>query len=197
MAQAYLHDVFISYRRRSPAGDWVRNHFYPLLEQRLPDCLPIDHEARIFIDWDLETGVIWPDKLAEALKTSKCMLAVWSPEYFRSAWCLAEWKTMLERSRLLSQANPPKPPRLIYPVTFADGIHFPQEAKLHQQRDLRKWNMPHPSFKASQDYLDFDREMQALCEELSEMILQAPAWEDWPVVTPPPVANFKVDLPRL
>jgi hypothetical protein len=27
----------------------VRNHFYPLLEQRLPDCLPVTHQTRIFI----------------------------------------------------------------------------------------------------------------------------------------------------
>ena len=56
MAEDYLYDVFISYRHKPPMGEWVRNHFYPLLEQRLPDCLPISHETKIFIDWDIETG---------------------------------------------------------------------------------------------------------------------------------------------
>ena len=63
MAQDYLYDVFISYRHKPPMDDWVRNHFYPLLEQWLPECLPIDHEPSIFIDWEMETGTAWPAKM--------------------------------------------------------------------------------------------------------------------------------------
>jgi hypothetical protein len=197
MAQDYLYDVFISYRRRPPMGDWVRNHFYPLVEQRLPDCLPVEHETSIFIDWDIETGAVWPAKLLQALKTSRCILAIWSPEYFRSPWCRAEWETMLERSKRVNAANSLNPARLIYPVVFSDGEHFPAEAKDTQQRDLRKWNIPHPSFKETRDYVDFDREVQSLCQELGAMIRQAPPWEDWPAATPPPMDDVKVKLPRL
>jgi hypothetical protein len=41
MADDYIYDVFVSYRHRQPVMDWVKNHFYPLLEQRLPDEMPI------------------------------------------------------------------------------------------------------------------------------------------------------------
>ena len=197
MAEDYLYDVFISYRHKPPMGEWVRNHFYPLLEQRLPDCLPVAHDTKIFIDWDIETGAAWPAKLRQALRTSRCLLAIWSPEYFRSAWCQAEWQTMLERHRLLDLGTEQNPAGLIYPVTFADGEHFSSEAKEAQQRDLRKWNIPHPSFRETKDYVDFDREVQVLCKELAEMIQRAPAWQEWPIVTPAVPTNVMVKLPRL
>jgi hypothetical protein len=197
MAGDYLYDVFISYRHKPPMGEWVRNHFYPLLEQRLPDCLPVHHNTQIFLDWDIETGAAWPAKLRQALKTSRCLLAVWSPEYFRSAWCQAEWQTMLERHRQLDLGTEQNPSGLIYPVTFFDGEHFPPEAKRLEPRDLQKWNIPYPIFKETKDFVDFDREIQDLCKELAIMIQRAPAWQDWPVITPAAVESVPVKLPRL
>lgn len=143
MDEDYVYDVFVSYRRRQPVLDWVKNHFYPLLEQRLPDELPVDHKTRIFVDWDeIEIGSAWPAKLSQALKRSRCILPVWSPEYFRSDWCLAEWKTMMERERLLGLRTEQRPGGLIFPVIFADGEHFPQEARVVQSKDLRKGTSP-------------------------------------------------------
>src|SRR5512134_1300064 len=82
MASDYVYDVFISYRRKQPVMDWMRLHFFPLLEVILPECMP--RAPRIFIDWETETGAEWPARLAQALATSRCLLPVWSPQYFRS-----------------------------------------------------------------------------------------------------------------
>lgn len=55
MAEDYLYDVFVSYRHKPPVLDWVRNHFYPLLNQWLPSAMPVEPE--IFIDWEeIEIG---------------------------------------------------------------------------------------------------------------------------------------------
>lgn len=130
MAEDYIYDVFVSYRHKPPVLDWIRNHFFPLLEQWLPNAMPVEHETRIFIDWDeIEIGAAWPAKLRQALKQSRCVLAVWAPEYFRSEWCLAEWQTIRERERLLGLGTEQQPEGLIYPVVFFDGEHFPQEAR--------------------------------------------------------------------
>ncbi|MGH9836562.1 MAG: toll/interleukin-1 receptor domain-containing protein [Blastocatellia bacterium] len=183
MAEAYEYDVFVSYRRKQPVMDWVNNHFYPLLDQRLPDEMPVEHETKIFIDFDeIETGAAWPAKLREALRKSRCIVAVWSPEYFRSEWCMAEWRTFVEREKLLGL--PADRQRLIYPVVFADGEHFPPDAKETQYRDLKKWNLPHLPFRNSLEFLDFDKEVQAVANELAAMIQKAPAWNDWPIITP-------------
>lgn len=36
--QDYIYDVFLSYRRAPPVGDWVKNHFYPLGEHFPPEA---------------------------------------------------------------------------------------------------------------------------------------------------------------
>jgi len=94
MSEDYTYGVFISYRHRGHTAEWIKNHFYPMLEQRLPECMPVDHDTKIFLDLKIETGSAWPDELRHALKMSRCILAVWSPDYFRSEWCLAEWHTL-------------------------------------------------------------------------------------------------------
>jgi hypothetical protein len=183
MAEDYAYDVFVSYRHKQPVMDWVKNHFHPLLDQRLPDAMPVEHETKIFVDFDeIETGAAWPAKLREALRKSRCIVAVWSPEYFRSEWCMAEWRTFVERERLLGL--PADRQRLIYPVVFADGEHFPHDAKETQHRDLKKWNLPHLSFRNSLEFLDFDKEVQAVANELATMILKVPAWNEWPILLP-------------
>jgi hypothetical protein len=177
--------------------DWVRNHFFPLLEQRLPDCLPIEHETKIFIDVKtVETGSAWPSVLRSGLENSRCLVAVLSPEYFRSPWCLAEWKSMVERHRVLGLATDDNPRSLIYPVRFADGEHFPPEARILQPRDLRKWNSPFPMFSETREFLDLDQQIQQMCGELAAMIAKAPAWQKWPIVTPPAPSMPVIGLPR-
>lgn len=198
MAEDYVYDVFVSYRHKPPVLDWIRNHFFPLLEQWLPNAMPVEHETRIFVDWDeIEIGAEWPAKLRQALKQSRCVLAVWAPEYFRSEWCLAEWQTIRERERLLGLGTERQPEGLIYPVIFFDGEHFPQEARNTQSRDLRQWNVPHSVFRETADYVHFDRQVQLLVEDLAKMIQRAPAWQDWPVITPEAPPQVTVKLPRL
>jgi hypothetical protein len=170
-----------------------------LLEQWLPNALPVEHETKIFVDWDgIETGAAWPLTLQHALKRSRCLLPVWSPEYFRSKWCQAEWKTMLERERLLGLRTLALSEGLIYPVTYFDGENFPPEAQNCQQKDLCKWNSPHPVFNSTAGYVEFDQQVQTLVQELAQMILRAPAWQDWPVVVPEDLVEPRtVSLPRL
>ncbi len=197
MASGYQYDVFVSYRHKQPVLDWLKYNFYPLLERWLPECMPIDHEPKIFIDWSIETGSDWPTVLCQALKQSRCLLPIWSPQYFRSKWCLAELYTMLERERKLGLRTSKSPSGLIYPVIFADGEHFPDEIKNIQFRDLRKWNSHFPSFNKTTEIVYFEQEVQYLCNELALMIRHAPGWKNWPVVTPNKTRKINVKLPRL
>lgn len=198
MAEDYEYDVFVSYRRKQPVMDWVKNHFYPLLDQWLPNAMPVKHETKIFIDWEeIETGSAWPAKLQQALRRSRCLVPVWAPEYFRSDWCLAEWRTMMERERLLGLRTEQEPDGLIYPVVFYDGEHFPEEARNIQQRNLSNWNIPYPVFRETVEFVGFDRQIQMLVQELARMIGRAPAWQDWPVIAPGVSEQVVVKQPRL
>ncbi len=199
MEQDYVYDIFLSYRRKPPVGDWVRNHFYPLIEKWLPLCMP--YEPKIFIDLkQIETGAAWPLTLKNALKTSRCLMPVWSEDYFRSTWCMAEWKTFVARERLL-EVQEDQDERLIYPVRFFGGDYFPEEAKRTQQRDLSRWNNSSLAFADTEGFVELETEIQSVVVELRDMIQKTPHWRDWPVITPDtlaPAANqpVTVGLPR-
>jgi hypothetical protein len=122
----YEYDVFISYRRADPVGGWVQNHFFPLLEMWLCESFPPGQDPKVYIDKKIETGAEWDEALRYALLRSRCLVSVWSPQYFGRKWCLAEWRSMRERERVLRERNNPKL-KLVYPVKFNDGDSFPPE----------------------------------------------------------------------
>lgn len=199
MADDYLFDIFISYRRTPLVSGWLKNHFFPMLEQWLPHYLPVDKQVDIFVDWKIETGAAWPQSLRQALSKSRCLLPIWSPEYFRSEWCLAEWHTMREREKLLNMQNDENPIGLTYPVVFADGEHFPEQAKtVQQKRDLRNWNCPYEVLRETKGIIEFDREVQVVAQELAGMLARTPKWSsEWPIVTPETISKITMSLPRL
>ncbi len=189
----YAYDIFVSYRHRAPALDWLSLHFYPMLDRWLPNAM--NRDPAIFVDWKLETGSPWPVALADALSRSRVMLAIWSPDYFNSAWCLAEWKSFRARELHLGLDQG----GLVYPVRYFDGDLFPEEAKRFQSKDLRSYNCPEPVFAKTKKYVRLDALAQEICVELASRVERAPAWQDgWPVVALPDApAAPKVPLPRL
>ncbi len=198
MPQDYMYDIFISYRHKPPVLNWVTNHFLPLLEQWLPNSMPYYHETRIFIDLQIETGTEWPIRLRQALRMSRCLLSIWSPQYFQSNWCQAELQTIMKREQVLGLRTDYNPSGLIYGVVFAGAELLPSEVQSMQYQNLCEWNCPHPIFKETVHFVDFDKQVQRLCQELAKMIQSAPAWqEDWPTVIPNLSRNITFSLPRL
>ena len=99
MAEGYEYDLFLSYRREGDVGEWVRNHFH----DRLRNCLNSEfpRPVRIFFDVGQEPGTHWRKNIARALQRSHLLVAVLSPQYFTSSWCLAEWNTIRRREERL------------------------------------------------------------------------------------------------
>ncbi|GAA5167488.1 MULTISPECIES: toll/interleukin-1 receptor domain-containing protein [Amycolatopsis] len=192
----YEYDVFLSYRRKGgtvPA--WVRTHFHPRLAELLDDYL--DHEAKIFFDDQVPAGTAWPLEVRNALQRAKVLVAVCSPKYFSSEWCLAEWHSMARREELTGLATPERPQGLIYPVIFCDSENFPKYAHERRMLDLKRWNQPYQQFQDSPAYLDFHRNLQVVATELAGLIAHAPEWRpDWPVETPLPDPPPTSRLPR-
>jgi hypothetical protein len=192
-APGYTYDVFLSYcRQGGTVPEWMRNHFHPTLSQ----CLfnELGREPRVFLDTQMiEEGDHWPSQLIEAHRRSRVLVAVWAPPYFQSRWCLAEWRTMLERQRLLGR------PGLIYPVVVHDGERFPPEARSTQGRDMKKWLVPFQVFDQTPEYIEFHRQVAATAKDLYARLCRVPEWQpDWPVLTPePPPDGGPTDVPRL
>lgn len=193
---SYEYDVFLSYPRQGHSGDWVRNHFHAqlrgFLDQELVDA------PRIYFDEQQAVGSNWPHNLRNALLRSKVLVAVWSPPYFRSEWCLAEWHTMRAREALLGLGSASRPQGLIFPVVFWDGQNFPAEAQDTMWHDMSRFSLPSPEFARTTDYVDFQRRMQEVAAAIARLLDTVPPWQDgWPVRMPEPPAMPVFQLPRL
>lgn len=194
---SYRWDVFISYRRGGNVTDWVRYHFHPVLVKCLEDEL--DRQPQVFFDDRMEVGAYWPDELAEALRRTMYLVAVWSPPYFRSAWCVAEWQTMLAREKLLGVPRLGESRSLVYPVVFSDGDSFPAEARIVRSRlDLSRYGFPYQQFSKTESYLEFHAKIKEIAVDLAKRFHSPPEWKpDWPIVRPEAYSAPTIKFPRL
>jgi len=193
---AYEYDIFLSYPRSGQVGQWVHNHFLPVLR----DCLDVQlaEVPRIFVDTAQPTGVEWPENIMEALLRSRLLVAVWTPPFFRSLWCTAEWASMLEREKLLAVSGR-KPHRgLVYPVVYSDGKYFDPRANVTQARDLTAYTYPYPGFRESAAFLKFHDVVMSIAEEIGRHLEEIPDWEpDWPIIKPRPTSAPAIGLASL
>lgn len=191
----YEFDVFISYIRSGNPHAWMHNHFLPRLRNCLAD--QVAHEPAVFIDEEMDRGTNWPARLETALNRTKVMVAVFSPQYFRSRWCLAEWETMVARERQLGLYSAEQPQGLIYPVLYSDSDNFPDFVRDRTWRDLKRWNSPDPVFQQTTEFYGFHREVEDIAVDLAKLLPRVPEWRaDWPVCRPDPPFSRPTPLPR-
>lgn len=191
----YEFDIFISYRRAGNPHEWMKNHFLSRLRRCLDDQLP--DEPAVFIDEEIDRGTNWPYRLENALNRTKIMLAVFSPQYFRSPWCLAELHTMAERERLFGLNTAEQPHGLIYPILYSDSENFPDFVRGRAWRDLKKWNRPDLVFQQTPGFIDFHDQVESIAIDLAKRLPRVPDWQpDWPVYRPDPVVRQPTPLPR-
>jgi hypothetical protein len=189
----YEFDVFLSYSRKGSSPAWVHNHFLP----KLRDCITdeIGREPTVFVDQEMETGTVWPTRLAQVLTRSKILVSIYSAQYFQSKWCQAEWRSMAERERLLGLASPELARGLILPVLYSDSQNFPEYGLDRMWHDMKGLDVPEPMFQQSLDFLEFHRRMRMIATDIEQLLKDAPPWQpDWPVHRPdvpiPPTTKF-------
>jgi hypothetical protein len=176
---SYRFDVFLSYTRAYPFGDWVHDYFLPLFESYLSNTL--NRPATIFIDSPgIPTGDAYPERLMNALAHSKCLVGIWSPSYFYSRWCMYECNIMLYRERRLGYRTIDNPSGLVIPVNVFDGQNFPSFASNIQYFDCRNFVRPGLGFTKTERYVEFQDKMIAWIEDVARAVYNAPAWRsEW------------------
>jgi len=180
----YRYDLFISYKREPKDNrlvtPWLRQVLNRIVYWVGQDMGGAPVEV-FFDEKSIETGKVWPDYIRDALLAAKCLLPIWSPQYFHSPWCMAEWKSFLMRERLLADGGGPAC-RLIFPIKFHDGLWFPEEARRIQQLDLSSFTATTPAFWATQRADELDQLIMSATGQLARLISQAPPYAaDWPV----------------
>jgi hypothetical protein len=171
----YKHDIFLSYTHAYPFADWVHEHFLPFFRSYLGNALgrPVD----VFVDKSgILTGDAWEQRLKNALVFSRCLVCIWSPNYFDSEWCVKECHVMLHRENQLGYRTLQKPSGLILPVNAFDGESFPQFAKDIQYFDCRNFMRIGVGFTQIPRYVEFQDRMLEWVDEVALAVQNAPTW---------------------
>lgn len=189
---SYKHDIFISYPRIDPIGPWVADVFDRQLRRWLRAELG---ERAVFRDASsIEPGQPWPARLIDELQRSRLMIAIWSPPYFSSPWCMAELATMRAREEALGLGSADQ--RLIYPIRFSDGDAFDDLARASGWHDFEPYNDFHPAFETSIAFRDLIGQVKLVCRAIGKRLAQCPPWSpDWPVIPAPPLPPVPVIPP--
>lgn len=180
----YLHDLFLSYHRGGEVPAWVRGRLIDAVELALRAHLP---RAPRILDLDQAAG-----EIGAPLQRSRCLLAIWSPEYFLDERCRMELDSMRAREALI-EGTP-----LIHRVIFSDCEEI-LRAEPQEHSDLRRFTYVHPPSAPTRREGDYRAEIQRLARRVAHLIEQAPAWRsDWPIVSPGPLqAPRRIRKPRL
>ena len=166
----YRYDVFVSYSWRvCRAQQWVRHVLYPKLIEFLELEANISRD-RVFLDERVvRPGMEIETKVHEALRDSRVLLAVLSPQYFDSGWCLTEFYTMLARQQATCK-------RVIYPLAVWDGDWYAPEARALGPHNYNKWGTLEPGMQRKRwndTVLDLAKVLEPLVRESPD---HDPAW---------------------
>jgi TIR domain len=201
----YKYHLFISYARSGDVPEWLKNHFLPVLTNCLDNVI-IEEEPQIFVDdEDIEIGSTWPDALADALHRSYLLLAIWSPQYWRSKWCVAEWHSIRARATEVADTqsgltHSDNSAGLVYPILYSGNPEdFPEEARWTQyRRDLRSYTYPYLVFRESLKYLEFHDKVKEIARDLAERLPTVPPWDPhWVPRRPDPALPLAFRFQRL
>ena len=197
MPDGYKYDVFVSAASGSPVEEWVDNHFLGMLRIHLSNEMA--DEPQVFWYKEQGTGVDWKENLKKVLSCSRILVAILSPHYFRSEWCMAEFESIIEREKKLGFKELERTEGLIYPVLFSDGDCFRSIGRVKYWKDLSKWRYHWPQFRDTEIYLEFDKEMRNVGKELKKQIEVVPQWSmDFPVIEQPKtLGEITMELPKI
>jgi hypothetical protein len=175
----YQYDVFISYSRKFLDGEWVKDIFYPLFKSYVDEAL--NREVKIFIDFqEIQSGNDWNLKIRNALIKSRVMVAIFSPSYFRSKWCMLEFSTINHRQKELGFLTLENPTGLIVPIKIFDGEHFPEYAKDLQIFDCIDYNRVGEGMKKTERYIELQGKLQEWIYHVATAFEKAPVFnETW------------------
>ena len=172
----YEYEIFFSYKRNVESDAWhekLKNKIKYWVGEE-PD---ID-QVRVFFDVEeIQTGNRWREKIAEALRTSKCLVCILSPQYFRSKYCVAELLSFYKRSELMRT-------ELIAPASRVDGRNFPPLAQEFQIKSFNNYFLTATRFWDTELAVEFeDRLIKPFARDVANLIRRAPpSSPDFPII---------------
>lgn len=184
----YEYHVYLSYRRGSQEEKWLDTHFLGELREWLGFNLTADRPT-IFYDHNDKRSA-WNPVVVDAIRRSRCLVAIASPGYWHSPECVAELETFRQRQKLANKT-------LALGVVFGGDEPSIKEVKWENFTDYAK---TYKGYSNSGEYGYFEDATKKLSERLAHLIADAPEFDvAWPVITPGALGDSSahIDRPRL
>jgi cellulose biosynthesis protein BcsQ len=186
----YEYDLYFSYARSELTTEWVDRQLLPLMQKHLE--FELAETVKVFFDRaQITAGQDWAGAQRRALLQSRLLLAIWSPQYFKSRWCLAEFETFRRRSQLVDR-------NLIVPLTVHNGELFPPEALAMQWADFKEFMIVGRAFnRMTERYVRFEEAVGNLCRQIKSQLNSVPAFNPkWPIIEPKDQITNNLAIPR-
>jgi hypothetical protein len=134
MRSPTAYDLFVSYSHKDNAQGQVT----ALVEAIKREYAAFSQEPlrEFFDDREIKDGADWEARIATALAESKVLLAVLSPEYFKSKWCRKEFERF--RDIELARLFPGEPIQSVYIAVHPDFEHEPEDLIDEWLKHLRR-----------------------------------------------------------
>ena len=178
----YRYEVFVSYRRGTVHSQWLIEHFLPLfkdlLREEVADRCGRDTSDLFHDENDILPGMSIPAKVANGLKTARCLLALVSPRYFLSHYCLVEWESFKLRGQSESRD-------LLVPAVLNPGLTVQAKVGDTMWADLSDYLIVGEGFKKSERYVQFQDEVKKLARRVADISANAPDWKEFQICDPP------------
>lgn len=184
MQNEYKYHVFLSARSSPVVEQWVEDYLIKYLTEWLTQELG-GETAQLY--WYKN----YPERtVIEALRGSCCLVAVWSPAYFRSDWCVAEWQSFRMRGEECHKG----PNHFVLPILWHDGEKFPPATQGVTAADFKNFTLTGAAFERSERFLYFQIAVQNLAREVALVVGQAPAFDpNRPVLSPKDLERMEKD----
>ena len=140
--------LFVSYARKDNATHWIEG-FLEELSAAHTRFFP-DRTLTYFFDKsDIHTFSDWQSRIGHSIAKSKLFLAFISPNYFKSEWCLREWRAWQETEIALHILSAGAAPIFIVPIPGLDRFPSlsPEDVAKRMAAELAL-DTPHDAFIA-------------------------------------------------
>lgn len=176
----YSYDIFLSVKSDITFGEWVSTIFIPLFKSYVhQDIIAVCKRPTLgifFYENSIQPGDPWPNELRDGIASSRVAVALCSPEYFYSEWCLTEFHTFWERGKSKNK-------KLLIPASIYDGDGFPTDVKANLQfEDFSTFVIVGEGFRLTKKYSDFQEELKKFSRRVAELVRNAPDYEAWPLI---------------
>src|SRR4051812_31093908 len=209
----YKYDVFISYERDGLTTGWIVEHFLPHFRTWVRQTITgACQRASLPIFFDssqtdpnfpadlkqkvegVKPGENWDKAIREAIRRSRCMIAIWNPTYFYSDWCNLEWHSFDRRADSTGR-------NILIAASVYDINSFPPKARARMCLDFAPYVLFGPALLASRQFEGFQNAIKHLAGHIATSVRDAPIYQDWPIAedapNPPPPPPIAVSAIRI